>query len=1174
MNVKQKQILKNCFRIFLMLGFFVAIVSVKASTLIETHTTQVDWEEGTLSDLDTTTAPGDVLLDYNYLYWEEDGVAVVEIDSTQGQHQIISDGSGGAIVTWKDNRSGGEGYDIYAQKFDSSGNALWTENGVLICGADEYQEEPQLVSDGSGGAIITWQDPRDSDTDIYAQKIDSSGEVQWTEDGIAICNETNYQYSPKLTSDGSGGAIITWTDYRGSDADIYAQKINSSGEVQWTEDGIAICNESESQGYPQLVSDGSGGAIIVWGDGRGSDDDIYAQKINSSGVAQWTANGVVISNAVNNQDTPEIISDDSGGAIIAWQDTRDDAGDIYAQKINSSGEVQWTEDGVVICNSSENQNDTQITSDDSGGAILTWGDERNGDYDIYAQKINSSGAVQWTANGIFICDADNDQSSPQLVSDGSSGAIITWADERSDGSGDIYAQKIDSEGDTQWEENGLLICDASYLLSGQEYPRLVSDGSDGAIIAWQDGRNFTADIFAQRTDGSLIYASSGILTSSSIDASSSIDWYTLESEETTPTDTSISFETRSADGDASTNLSLASTASASSEYNPGILLSADKAIDETYWTDANYSGWANDPATDPIGSGDDAWLELDYGTATDVGAVNIYFASSGGTDYYATDFQIQTCLICDGSDWTDQETVSGNTELETSHTFSSVVSTEKIRLFFTEAAASGVVVVSELETYESAWSSWESLVGDVIQSPDGQYLQYRATLSTSDTSATPTLSSVSVYQDDGTPAIVDTDSDGIADSSDNCPLDYNPDQADDDDDGKGDVCDNDQDDDEDDDDEDEDEEDEEEETSTTTAITTTEEETPPADTTTSTAPESPYSPTVPERPYTPITEKTDKDKIDTPASVLKEAMLKVGSKIYPEHPALGVTSTVAAALPFIPAAASAGSLLNFPIWLKEFILRLIGVLGMKRRKKKQWGIVFNVSNGQPISFAKVEVIDVNTNKIKESKLTDKNGAYFFLAEPGSYRLRITKNGYRLANVTSRSEYYYGNTYTERDVLNLKDTNVINRNIPLIQYKANRWEFLTKGTFLTIITILFWAGFLFNLYLFITYPTVLNTIIFLVYSFIASLKTLYVSHPTLGVVRNKQGKAYSFASIKVLNQDTQELVARTITDQHGRYFMMLYPGNYSIQFSDMNNQLILQKNVTFKDQGVFSEGVVG
>ncbi|MDP1675821.1 MAG: T9SS type A sorting domain-containing protein, partial [Bacteroidota bacterium] len=325
----------------------------------------------------------------------------------------------------------------------------WTADGVVISTAAYDQYSPTIVNDGSGGAIITWHDGRSvTSYDIYAQKINASGVVQWTADGVAISTAANNQYYPTIVSDGSGGAIITWQDCRsGANWDIYAQKINSSGAVQWITDGVAISTAANFQYSPTIVSDGSGGAIITWQDYRsGTSDDIYAQRINASGVVQWTANGVAISTAANYQYYPTIASDGSGGAIITWQDARSGNYDIFSQKINNAGVVQWVANGVAISTAANTQSSPTIVSDGSGGAIITWQDARSGTNDIYAQKINASGVVQWTADGVAISTASSDQSSPTIVSDGSGGAIITWQDYRSGTYYDIYAQKIDRYG--------------------------------------------------------------------------------------------------------------------------------------------------------------------------------------------------------------------------------------------------------------------------------------------------------------------------------------------------------------------------------------------------------------------------------------------------------------------------------------------------------------------------------------------------------------------------------------------------------------------------------------------------------------------------------------------------------------------------------------------------------
>src|SRR5208283_1527483 len=53
----------------------------------------------------------------------------------------------------------------------------------------------------------------------------------WITNGVAICTAANNQYIPTLVSDGSGGAIITWEDFRNGSFDIYAQSVNSSGST-------------------------------------------------------------------------------------------------------------------------------------------------------------------------------------------------------------------------------------------------------------------------------------------------------------------------------------------------------------------------------------------------------------------------------------------------------------------------------------------------------------------------------------------------------------------------------------------------------------------------------------------------------------------------------------------------------------------------------------------------------------------------------------------------------------------------------------------------------------------------------------------------------------------------------------------------------------------------------
>jgi len=431
--------------------------------------------------------------------WVQDGVVLCNWTWHQHAPTITSDGAGGAIVTWMDYRSGNN-YDIYAQRVNASGSVQWTANGVALCTATGDQLYPTITSDGAGGAIVTWYDQRSATGyDIYTQRVNALGAVQWTANGVALCTATGDQYHPMIVSDGAGGAIVTWYDGRIAGNDIYVQRVNASGAVQWTANGVALCTATGIQWYPAITSDGAGGAIVTWYDQRGGTYGIYAQRVDASGAIQWTADGVALCTATWNEIWPTITSDGAGGAVVTWMDDRSASYDIYAQRVNASGAVQWTTDGVAICTATGDQAGPTIVSDGAGGGIVTWYDGRSENAHIYAQRVNASGAVQWTANGKALCTATGDQLYPTITSDGAGGAIVTWVDFRSGSyNADIYAQRVNDSGAVQWTANGVALCTAT---GDQWSPTIVSDCAGGGIVTWQDyrsGSNY--DVYAQRVD--------------------------------------------------------------------------------------------------------------------------------------------------------------------------------------------------------------------------------------------------------------------------------------------------------------------------------------------------------------------------------------------------------------------------------------------------------------------------------------------------------------------------------------------------------------------------------------------------------------------------------------------------------------------------------------------------
>jgi predicted lipoprotein with Yx(FWY)xxD motif len=403
----------------------------------------------------------------------------------------VSDGVGGIIVAWHDQRPTVPGNGVcYAQRLNAAGAPLWAADGVPLSMSGDVGG-PVIASDGAGGAFVAYGGefgaPR-------IQRVNASGVEQWGSDGVQLSTNAPTMRDLAIAPDvgGGGGAIVAWRqdNASGGFSDIFAQKVNSSGATQWGSPAIPITSTNTlNESVPSLLSDGAGGVFVTW-----HADGIRLQRYNSAGVSAWSALSL---NPMGSQVPASMVSDGSGGVVVAWSVGTG----ALTQRVSSAGAKQWTPNAGVTLSS--NGRAPTMIPDGSGGAIITWEDNRTTtNFDIYAQKMSSAGAAQWAMNGASVCVFTADQRAPQIVSDGAGGALISWYDDRMNpNSGyDIYAQRIDGTGAAQWTSNGAPLCTVH---NDQEFPTMASDGAGGAWVAWQDFRTGTSqDIYASRVNPS------------------------------------------------------------------------------------------------------------------------------------------------------------------------------------------------------------------------------------------------------------------------------------------------------------------------------------------------------------------------------------------------------------------------------------------------------------------------------------------------------------------------------------------------------------------------------------------------------------------------------------------------------------------------------------------------
>ncbi len=325
---------------------------------------------------------------------------------------------------------------------------------------------------------------------------------QWNTDSTnrnPICTALKSQYNPRSCSDGNGGAYITWVDARIiTQPTAYMQHINKNGKVLWAADGIAVSDPTFDMVYSLIVSDGSGGAILVFEiSASGGANELYAQHINSSGTLLW-GNGIKLTDVIDSRlrwaEDPEqdgISQDGAGGAFITWQ-AYQSSNYIYAQHINASGNLVWGTTGVGLNGSFVYV--SNIVSTGNGTAVVGY---TNGLYNYYLQRIAANGTYLWGPSGLLISSVNYYQTVGVLAYDGLSAtpsvmaAFLTQQTPGANNPVDVNMQKIDLNGNILWTPGGVnLTQNINSTVADQ--PDIIPDFKGGAFTVFTEGHAATA----------------------------------------------------------------------------------------------------------------------------------------------------------------------------------------------------------------------------------------------------------------------------------------------------------------------------------------------------------------------------------------------------------------------------------------------------------------------------------------------------------------------------------------------------------------------------------------------------------------------------------------------------------------------------------------------------------
>ncbi|MBA7600038.1 hypothetical protein ES703_07084 [subsurface metagenome] len=191
--------------------------------------------------------------------------------------------------------------------------ATWPATITTTAGKDFF---PQIVSDGSGGAIISWLHKNSYDCyEVYGARVESDGDVAWRRENISHMNlagtNVGHRLNHHVIPSTSNSAIYFWANHFQLDnyaRGYYLQKTNGSGVPQWPEeppddDPVQVLPTwpvpAPNDGEPiSICPDGEGGCVVAMkaattsgGSPHWKSWKIWVTRYDASGISQWPEQG-------------------------------------------------------------------------------------------------------------------------------------------------------------------------------------------------------------------------------------------------------------------------------------------------------------------------------------------------------------------------------------------------------------------------------------------------------------------------------------------------------------------------------------------------------------------------------------------------------------------------------------------------------------------------------------------------------------------------------------------------------------------------------------------------------------------------------------------------------------------------------------------------------------------
>ncbi len=403
------------------------------------------------------------------------------------------------IVFWSDATLGG--MDVFAQKINQSGQTLWTEPLPMVSKPGD-QDILDVVSTSDNNFIIIWQEYEINEVlGVWAQKITSNGQRLWTEDGVEISDGGQVMREATLVANSVGGAFIAFQYGYGSNV-VMGQNLDTLGNQLWQTGGIQLTTYNTNINLAQAVSDGAGGMIINYSSYENSQEMNHLLRLSETGSV--IGNNPLMPLGSFPGYRYQIMPGNNGEYILYYVQNESNPL-IRLSKINNEGTLLIPQTVDYLLSTYDYIANYALDISPDGGVAVAWKSNSDGETHWRAQRLSSAFAPMWPEPGVLIGANSYDGGNLSLAVGANDNTWIAW--DISDYAGtvrEVRAQMVNAAGVAAWSAEGML------LSEGNGNP-LVLAYPDRGMFVWSPNLEGSTSVRRQviTTGGALFLAENG-----------------------------------------------------------------------------------------------------------------------------------------------------------------------------------------------------------------------------------------------------------------------------------------------------------------------------------------------------------------------------------------------------------------------------------------------------------------------------------------------------------------------------------------------------------------------------------------------------------------------------------------------------------------------------------------